>query len=124
VSFLRRLIALAVLALWLPATLHCSLEAAGLDNLFRCADDEHEGTTDTCDLVENGTIKPALNTAVLASPVFSPSLLSLLLPPSLLPLLPPAAGVTETVAAPREIRRTWHFVARAAPPARAPSLAS
>ncbi len=121
-SFLRRFIALAVLALWLPATLHCSLEAAGVDNIFRCLDDDHEVTNDTCDLIENGTIKPALNTAVLAAPVLTFSLLSHLLPPPVLPLLPPAAGVTEAVAAPREIRRTWHFVARAAPSPRAPSL--
>ncbi len=131
---LRRLVALLLVSLWLPATLHCDLEAAGLDTLFPCADDAAAQTgtcckgdaaaRDACDLVEGAAFKPAPNTATLPPPVLRSDLLTLLLtpPPSLDVEVVPAA-VTDRSVAPPEVARTWHFVARAAPPSRAPSRA-
>lgn len=129
---LRRLLALALLALWLPATLHCDLEAAGLDELFHCVTDHHSADRDqaapsaahhdACDVVESDTFQPAANTAILPPPSLCAVLLCFVLPPPALALNPPPSGLTDRLVAPREVARTWHFVARAALPARAPSL--
>jgi hypothetical protein len=133
VSFLRRFIAVALLALWLPATLHCALEAAGFDELFHCAADHHssceheapaDATRDACDIIEGSAFKPAANSALLPPPVLSAHFLIFTVPPVALDLTPPPSGLDERILAPPEVARTWHFVARAALPARAPSSLS
>lgn len=129
----RNHLALLLLALWLPATLHCGFEAAGIGGLFGCAIDHHAPDTggtptdparDACDVVESGWFKLADHPPATATPALHICLLSLLTPPPALPLQPPAGRLAAHLAAPREIARTWHFVARAAPAPRAPSLAS
>ena len=130
-SRLRPLIAILLLALWLPATLHCALEAAGCLRAEECCDGHTDSacTRDACDTLETGFVKPAALHVVL--PPFFPDTAArlldafcpLLLAPTAL-LLPPDTGVTGTVAAPPEVARTWHFLVRAAPAPRAPSLAS
>jgi hypothetical protein len=133
VSFLRRFIAVALLALWLPATLHCALETAGLDELFHCGTDHHssgahetpaDATRDACDIIEGSAFKPAANSALLSPPVLCAQFLAFAVPPVALDLTPPPSGLGERILAPPEVARTWHFVARAALPARAPSLLS
>jgi hypothetical protein len=133
VSFLRRFIAVALLALWLPATLHCALEAAGLDELFRCAADHHssgahetpaDATRDACDIIEGSAFKLAANSALLPPPVLCAHFFAFAVPPVALYLTPPPTGLGERILAPPEVARTWHFSARAALPARAPSLLS
>ncbi len=135
VPSVRRLVAVLLLSLWLPATLHCDLEAAGLDTLFHCADETAaapsdgccKGNTaarDACDLVEGSAFKPAPNTATLPPPVSRGDLLALLLaPPPPRVVAPPPAALTDRTVAPPEVARRWHFVARAAPRPRAPSRA-
>ena len=126
---LRPLLAALLLALWLPATLHCALEAAGCIRTEDCCDGHTDRacTRDACDTLEAGFVTPAALHATLpqffavvaACRLFdSPSA-----PPATL-LLPPGTGVTGTVAAPPEVARMWHFLVRAAPAPRAPSLAS
>ena len=130
VSRLRKLVALAVLALWLPATLHCALEAAGFEIVFVCHDHEtgaaSDGhcTDDACHALEGAAFKPAANTATLPLPALCACLLCFVAPPPAIDLTAPVTGVSELVAAPPEVARTWHFVARAAPSPRAPSLAA
>lgn len=128
---LRRLFALALVALWLPATLHCALEAAGFDDLFHCVNDLHapcdhaapsETPVDACNLVEDASFKPATDTAVLPPPTLCACLLCFVAPPLAIDLTPPPRGLSDCIVAPPEVARTWHFVARAAPPSRAPSL--
>jgi len=128
---LRRIVALILLSLWLPATLHCQLEAAGFATLFTCTEDHHDSThsdhaqpnRDACDILEAATFKPAANTAItphrlpgLDAPIF-------VRPMHSLALLPTLVGVVDFVAPPPEILPTWHFTTRAALPVRAPSLA-
>ena len=133
VSFLRRFIAVALLALWLPATLHCDLEAAGLDELFHCTVDHHtsadhhapaDATRDACDIVEGAAVKLTAGTAVLLPPSRFACLLSFAVPLPPLDSTPPDTGLSERVEPPPEVARTWHFIARAALPARAPSSLS
>lgn len=120
---LRRIVALAVLAVWLPATLHCALEAAGLDEWFGCheeaAHDTSHCTDDACHAVEGLAYKP--DVAPVKVPPPAPALLChclLCLAPSF------ALPATEPPTAPPEppaLVRSWQFARRAAPPARAPS---
>jgi hypothetical protein len=130
-SRLRPFLAVLLLAAWLPATLHCALEAAGCTRAEDCCDGHADGgcTRDSCDTLEAGFLKPAA--LHVALPQFSAdaaaSLLDSLCPPLRAPaarLLPPVTGVTAAVAAPPEVARTWRFAVRAAPAPRAPSLAS
>lgn len=126
---LRRIVALVLLSLWLPATLHCQLEAAGCATLFTCTTDHHDSSPndhdqphrDSCDILEAATFKPAANPTIAPhrlpawdAPIF-------VRPTPTLGELPVLVGVVDCVAPPPEISPTWHFITRAALPARAPS---
>jgi len=126
----RHFIAVVLLALWLPATQHCGLEAAG----FFSMDGSHgtaavccngSGTAcshDGCRVVESEVSKPT-NEAI---KVPAPSLLACACFICLQLLIPdmsaePTLVVAEADRAQRWVP-AWHFVRRAALPARAPSL--
>jgi hypothetical protein len=117
---LRSLAAWLLVVLWLPATLHCSLEQAGLlGGDEACAE---SCATDNCDVLESGLFKST--TAVLKVP--APTALTCLcclneITPETI-VVPPLSP--EGTVSPPELARTWQFTARAAPPPRAPSPAS
>lgn len=133
VSRLSTLAALLLVALWLPATLHCQLESVGLEELFSCTghastDNDHDTrnqSDDCCDsfcqTVESGQflfLKQRLTAAQPLAPVCLYQLSILTLSQS--------ASVGERAwtrpdAAPPG-QSTWQFARRAALPARAPSL--
>lgn len=119
---LRRLLTFALLALWLPATLHCDLEAAGLALPFICHDHDTATRSDRpCADDDCHALDRASYTAFALTKLVSATVLSVLarLPES---IETPVNGVRpERTDAPRELRRTWQFDTRAAPPARAPS---
>lgn len=128
---LRSLAVLLLCALWVPATLHCDLEAAGLDELFSCAADTstppaaHNDTCeDACDVIEGGWVTRTSPVVAVTAPALDVILLGFVVLPSALVLAVPADALTNTIVAPPECARTWQFAFRAAPPARAPSLAS
>ena len=124
---LFKLVVLALLALWLPATLHCDLNAAGLS---LNASGEHPDSTcqdsctrDTCNVVEDASYaKSASSLRVLppSAASFTFCLLHLLTAPA--PLLTERAPVSFTDDPPalQALHRTWSFARRAALPARAP----
>jgi len=124
----RRLVAVLLLALWLPATQHCDLEAAGVMGL----DHEHHGESaehapcpdHACHTLEEiGWVKDFDSVRVL--PPCALPLLDLLITLSATPLKSQWAysGIV-TDAAPELLRlsRTWVFTRRAAWPSRAPSF--
>lgn len=120
----RRLFALLLIAVWLPATVHCSLEAAGFI-AAHCGDDCSllDGNDDGCDVVENGLYKSS-TPLVKAS---APELVRLVF--ELVPRPDPEPTVTSvcspgSVSEPQRLRCTWQFVERAAPPSRAPALSA
>ena len=124
-SRLVRLLLLTLVAAWLPVTLHCSLEAAGV---FAAADDcctaepsasAGDCKDDACPTVENALYKESSHALTVAAPELARCFVCLELPApgSQLQALSPARH-----APPPELRVTWQFVTRAAPPARAPSL--
>jgi hypothetical protein len=130
VARLPKLLSFLLVALWLPATLHCEFEAVGLDALFRCDVDHHAPAAknphaaDACDVLENGWMKRASAPIALAAPTLFTPLLSFVCPLFERPLLEADAQHIDALAAPPEFTRAWQFVARAAPPARAPSVVS
>jgi hypothetical protein len=123
VYVIRRLIALALLALWLPATLHCDVEAAGFDDWFGCheeaASTKDHCTEDVCQALEGFAYKSdaALLKVSPPPPGFCSDCLISLSPP--FPRL-----ATDSVNTGTELpwsSRPWQFAHRAAPPARAPA---
>ncbi|CAM2962743.1 hypothetical protein [Rariglobus hedericola] len=116
--------AFVLLALWLPATQHCDLEAAGLE-LFNFGE-HHESACaeicnqDACQSIEDASyLKNASSLRVLPPPVsFEFCLLSLLIAPVLVESEPVSlAGDPPELQA---LHRTWQFIRRTALPVRAP----
>ena len=124
---LRRISLLLLLALWLPATQHCALEASGLiavtcaDELGNCA--TNGGASDGCGVLEGGAYKLSSTVVKAPAPDFQVIAYFLWL------RIPPPKARTETtvfpvVAMDRPLGwiPAWQFVRRAALPSRAPSL--
>ena len=129
VNPVRRLLALLLAIIWLPATAHCSLEAVGWGFGHICASttDTDHGTGSNCDdcaecrTVEGGYCASTVRVAVPVAP-----LIPALPPAVVLALLPPASGPELPVPTWSETGppRPWQFAARAALPPRAPSFAA
>lgn len=123
---LGRFLLFALLALWLPATLHCRLEAAGVLEL-RCTE-ENSATADAgcqddaCPTIEQALFKDSAATVSIAAPAecHVPDCCALLLVPDAFAAAPDLSPSRH--APPSELTVRWQFIARAAPPARAPSL--
>ncbi len=127
-KWFKRMLVVVVVAMWLPATMHCKLEELpGLQFLACC---DHEDTaphadndcrSDSCALVEDGLYKsdnpkievplPQLVALEIALPSEAPSP-SLTVSSSFAPAHAPELSVT------------WQFSCRAAAPPRAPSRLS
>lgn len=128
-SFLRRIIAVAFLALWLPVTQHCSLEAAGLiaaepqhAATAQCCDTNARCSHDGCNVVENGVIKPVGEAAKVLAPDLSACLCFICLQLAQPGMLDESVLLVSAPEHPLDWVSTWQFVRRAAPLARAPSL--
>jgi hypothetical protein len=118
----RRLpfVALLLVALWLPATAHCDLEASGLiaGSCHEEGDCAEACAADACAAVEGASLNTAALLRILApaecsgleAPLAVPALVA---DPGAHPRLDPALAALD---------RTWSFVRRAAPPARAPDV--
>lgn len=116
------------LALWLPATQHCGLEAAGLiaaeaqhASPAQCCDTSTRCAHDGCNVIENGLIKPASEAKVLA-PDLSGCLCFICLQLAQPGMLDESALVVADPNDPLDWVPIWQFMRRAAPLARAPSL--
>lgn len=123
VSRLRLFFGLLLAVLWLPVTSHCRLEAAGFQAADDCCAAEEpagECKDDVCPTVEDALYKESVQSLKVAAPEVSLCFACLALVPA------PAAdepGLSRFChAPPPELRVAWQFIARAAPPARAPSL--
>lgn len=125
----RRLFVWVMVALWLPATLHCAIDRAGMFESQPACCDEHanqipdaEDCAERCDLLNGGTPNLANDVVKVSAPVLLTCLSCLVeraREPVFVPLLSPVSAES-----PPEWVRTWQFVERAAWPARAPSFAS
>ena len=117
---------LILLAVWLPATLHCDLEVVGamLSPGTDCCATAKSCSNDGCDVLERGLYRsvndlvkvPAPGWSVCRGPFCS--------------YVPPVADSHQKIVPPPEsLERpcdwvpSWQFVRRAAPPSRAPDCA-
>lgn len=112
-----------LLAAWLPASQHCGLEIAGLlPETGACHDGHHADqahATDSCSLIEEGTYQASSIILKVTEPApLCECLLHLVL------LAEACAPMVEAPAVypPPDLQPGWQFIARAAPPARAPAL--
>ena len=128
VKAFRHVIALFLLALWLPATQHCDLEAAGIMAWEEIGHTHAESSckqsceTDVCPTVEGASYNPASHLLrVLPPDVFVVLHLIDLLPAPLV-IEDQEAFFTGDPPELQKILRTWQFSRRTALPARAPDL--
>jgi hypothetical protein len=124
---LGRFLLFALLALWLPATLHCKLEAAGVFE-EHCTDENASATDDgcaddACPTIEEALFKDSADHLTVAAPAecHVPDCCALLLALDRLGAEPTLSPVRH--APPSELTVRWQFITRAAPPARAPNRA-
>lgn len=126
-SFLAKITALLLLALWLPATMHCDLEAAVLlqncASSDTCCQDSHEPCADpTCRDFTSTSTHPILAPSLYAESHWVKAITVLLPQLALTVIQPPGTcwrhGDTPAI---ESIARTWSFVRRSALPARAPA---
>jgi len=127
VNWFLRIVAVTLLALWVPATMHCTLETTpGFSFLQSCcgADEapplDQDCAQDLCSVVESGLYK------IEDPSTFAPSLVVLLTFAALDWMAePPAASVPDffpASTAPPDLPKVWQFSQRTALPPRAPSL--
>jgi hypothetical protein len=130
VSWFSRILALVLLALWVPATSHCAVETVlGIVNEHCeavCAHDDSatdaHPAADACEMLERGEFKPAV--AELAAPAPALTVLACLshvhaaLLAEARPLAPPAWSGDH----PADWVPVRHLASRAVAPARAPNL--
>jgi hypothetical protein len=121
----RSVIAAVLLALWLPASLQCEMEWAGIlsglgNGCDRTSIPGQDSDADGCAIVEAGRVIVSPATAIVKNYEFGRMLLLDLSTDwiELTPSEPPPAPAT----APPEIIRRWQFLERAAPLSRAPAL--
>lgn len=112
-----------LMALWLPATLHCRIESVSDLAFLQCADDhpinsDCEGD-DACQSLESGAYKVEDNPVLITAWIVVPELVGLA-QCDLCALVVPSGFTT----APPELPKTWQFTLRAADPPRPPSFAS
>lgn len=125
---LARVLVWLTAAFWLPATLHCAIDQAGLFEASpTCCDHdsdrmpEDRACGERCVVLEGG-VKVSTDHAS----VPAPNLLAVVdwLAASELQAREAPAQPAGTPESPPELARTWQFVARAALPPRAPSRVS
>jgi hypothetical protein len=120
---MRRLlpfIACLLAVLWLPATMHCGLETAGLllhEHGLESADTGCATAceNDNCALLEDGAFKNATHLVKASAPVLALCVTQLVLIPAASDVAEPLASVSpDTSDTPPELARTWQFIVRTA----------
>lgn len=126
-TWFHKTIVCLLLAVWLPATLHCDLESIEGFAFLACGQaadaaphQETDCDQDACAVVESGFYHAEHQTVRVIPPALVPSVPGLLAaePTALLA----ATAVSPPVAGPPELSRRWQFSHRTALPPRAPSL--
>jgi hypothetical protein len=127
VKWLHSVVAVVLLALWLPATRCCTLEGAGVSGFADCCIDEGTDSQpeqpcdgDTCCQLEKGIYKLEQVSIGISAPEIS-------VPGDLVNALMADHDVSIASApssSPPDLPVSWQFSYRAALPARAPSIAS
>jgi hypothetical protein len=129
VNWIKRVMAVVLLALWVPTTSHCQIELVGLlPDFLSCEDacashgSEEDAEQDSCQSLESATYKMDEKDATFVAAVF------FLVAPELLGIIPTAPESSlipsPTLARAPELPVTWQFSLRTALSPRAPTFAS
>lgn len=129
-SLARRIIAVVLLALWLPATQYCTLVAAGIvaeetqasAAEHCCSNTNDRCSRDACNLFEDGVVKPGSEASKVLAPDLSACLCFICLQFAQPWAVDESTLMVSAPENPLDWESTWQFVRRAAPLARAPSL--
>ena len=129
VKILKRTIALTFAALWLPVSMHCSLETIpGFNLLDWCCDTaasqpaKDDCSQDNCGEIEAGLYRVEDNPTLTLKPA---TVLAMVFPVEAVQLPKPTPVVFLSAdSSPPELAQTWQFSHRAALPVRAPSFVS
>jgi hypothetical protein len=119
----RKLLSILLLLAILPATLHCTLENAGVLGDESCCSttsshqEDTQDCADLCDTLESKGFRFVKDNAL----VFPPIAFSKLIPVEPVHGIRQAASIRLERSDPAEFQRYWQFLQRAAPLARAPS---
>ena len=133
VRLIRNIVVILLVALWLPTTQHCALEAAGLfssqeevpANQTKCCGEPGKTCVeDPCNLLESGDYTSATAQPAVPVPAFTVChcLLCISVAQDLISTDPDAATACVSFDRPAHCSPTWHFMQRAALSPRAPSL--
>lgn len=131
VNWLRRICALVLLALWVPATSHCAVEtvlewAADEHCVAACSHDASASAdhvaNDACATLEGGAIKAQLGQLVAPAPIYTVLACLACVHAALLADAEPLAPASWSGEHPREWMPVRHIAVRAVAPARAPNL--
>ncbi|HKS37334.1 MAG TPA: hypothetical protein VJW76_09110 [Verrucomicrobiae bacterium] len=124
----KRILAAALLVLWVPLTMHCRLESLpGMEFLACCPHEEaapHQDSDcddDACAVVESASYKTENGRIAIPTPVLVPALF--LAPLLRLEAIPAVNHLAFEKPSP-ELPVSWQFSFRAALPPRAPSFVS
>lgn len=120
----RAFFALVLALLWMPMTVHCGLESAGWWEFssHACCDDDGSASREACSIVEQGNYTaPGLAIKVPPPAAFDLACVHRVWPVVVLAAAPGDAR-PPAFESPRDWISAWHFVRRAAQPARAPAL--
>lgn len=124
--FITQLVAFVLLLLWMPATQHCAFGAvaaweSGLCEAV-CDHDSGGAHEDACTVIESGDYTSAITLAHVPAPSLTTLACLACLHARLLSTATPLAPPTWTKDDPAGWVPEWAFAARAALPARAPTL--
>lgn len=128
-KLLTKIVALVLLALWLPATVHCQLENIPALDFLSCCDhpdqaphQDNDCDNDGCAVVEGGGVMAALGERVAPMPiVWQFSFYSI---PEVIVSIAPVLSLAQVNSSPPELAHAWQFISRAAAEVRAPSFVS
>jgi hypothetical protein len=128
-SRFARCLILALVALWLPATMHCRLEAAELFEAHVGCSSEHHAkpipdqcSDSLCPTVESSLFQSAGNDLKASAPDAHVCPLLFALCGLLYPEFAASSLSPERFPPPLDLKVAWQFIQRAAPLARAPGL--
>jgi hypothetical protein len=119
-TLLQKIVAVMFVALWLPTTMHCSLEKLPGLQFLQCSTDtaDNECKDDGCRIVESGLYKVSENSTIVPVPVFGFVIFNVLAELEISSASDFSIATAPTAAA---LPQRWQFVHRAALPVRAPS---
>jgi hypothetical protein len=122
-TWLQKIVAALFVVLWLPTTMHCSLEKLpGLEFLHCSSDTATADCKDECQTIESGLYKVSDHPIVVPAPVLG-FVCAVLVDVRAFHEVA-CTAINRCADSPPDLPQRWQFLLRTATPARAPSCLS